>query len=51
LGKTKNPSPQIGLRAPFTRNWFMKGCAKLTVKGWEKTFHTNTNQKKAGTAI
>lgn len=28
-----------------------KDTERLTVKGWKKTFHTNTNQKKAGTAI
>ena len=27
-----------------------KDIERLTVKGWKKTFHTNTNQKKAGTA-
>ena len=28
-----------------------KGCIQTEVKGWEKIFHTNGDQKKAGAAI
>lgn len=43
MGKTKNLSPQVGLRTPFTRNWFPLGSAKSTKDG-EKSHGTNTNR-------